>query len=161
MNRFLWILATATLFGAANCARAELPPSAYQNMKAAAPEEIEVRIQSVSNSVAPTRASEPMKTHAIRAQAVVTRVIRSKSGLKVGSSLVLTYTVALPKPGKQGWVGPGPLLIVARGASYHAWLKAQGKAYVPAAMGQSLKPLAPRVRYNSTFRGVSPSSTPL
>jgi hypothetical protein len=118
---------------------AELPPDVYQKLQAAAPEVLDIEITRVTRRV-PRQEKGPHRLIDIAATAIVRRVGRSATGVKTGAVIRLyyqTYEVVTP-----GWVGPGPITQVLRGAHYRAWLRKTGKIFQPAAKGQSFQQLA-------------------
>ena len=129
-------LLTALGFLAFSPARAELPPSAYESMKKAAPEVLEIEVTRVARS---TREADGRRHISIYADAIVRRVVRSKSRTRSGARLSLRYlTFDILE---QGWAGPGRTSEVQKGKRYRVWLKKSGAHFYTAAQGQSIEEL--------------------
>lgn len=128
-------VAGLVLYGASiRHAHAELPPSAYEQMRAEASDVLEIKIARVARS---TRDNENQRLVSIFADAVVTGMTRSKSGVKVGDQISLRYMTY--ESNGSGFVGPGPALEVKEGGSYRAWLKKSGSIFYAAAKGRSFE----------------------
>ena len=109
--------------------QAELPPEAYLGLQAAAPEKIEIKIEAVKHQ------------HIFRRQelvsAVVTKVTKSASKLKVGDKIQIKYRHS---PLRRGEVGPSPVPQLDRGKTYPAWLEKNEEGHFePAARGMSFE----------------------
>jgi hypothetical protein len=94
---------------------AELPPSAYEQMQAAAPEYLEVEILRVD--IEP--GAEPGQQD-VEITARIAKVNRSSANLQPGGMLNILYTLAARPP---GFVGPGQVTIPAEGDKTVAYLK--------------------------------------
>ena len=114
--------------------RAELPGSAYDDMKAKASDIVEIEVTRVSIN---TRDGENLRDISVYADARVVGVTRSKSRLKVGDQISLRYMTF--EVLRRGWAGPGPILIVEKGKRYGAFLKKGGSHFYAAARGRSLE----------------------
>ncbi|YCM42177.1 hypothetical protein V2O64_12775 [Verrucomicrobiaceae bacterium 227] len=129
--KFLWLF--LSLVGLSTSAHAELPPEAYQKMQAGAPEVIEIKVELVKHQ------------HLFRRQefvsAVVTKVTKSGSKLKVGDKITIKYRhVPLGRS-----VGPSPIPQLDKGKTYPAWLRKSGDGhYEPAARGMSFEKIDKR-----------------
>lgn len=125
MKFLLFILSFAGLIAAS---QAEIPTKAYLQMQAGAAEVIEIKVEAVKHQ------------HIFRKQemvsAVVTRVTKSASKLKVGDKIEIKYRhVPLGNA-----VGPSPIPKLDKGKTYPAWLKkSQEGHYEPAARGMSFE----------------------
>lgn len=94
---------------------AELPPSAYERMQAAAPEYLDVEILRVD--------IEPGAAHGqqdVELTARILKVHRTASNLQPGGILNILYTLAERPP---GFVGPGEVPVPAEGEKTVAYLK--------------------------------------
>lgn len=94
---------------------AELPPSAYEQMQAAAPEYLEVEILRVD--IEP--GAEPGQQD-VEIIARIAQVNRSSAKLQPGGMLNILYTLAARPP---GFVGPGQVTIPVEGDKTVAYLK--------------------------------------
>lgn len=130
--RFAAFVLTLGLASLPLTARAELPPSAYEEMKDSAPEALVITI--VDTKLRTAKTPEWERT-SVFAKARVDSVARSKSGLKKGQ--IISIRTVTEKALSPGWVGPSPIPIVEKGKQYQAWLKRGGSAYYAAARGQS------------------------
>ena len=122
-----------TLLGLMVSANAELPPSAYLQMQEGASEKIEIKVEAVKHQ------------HIFRKQewvsAVVTKVMKSASKLKVGDKIEIKYR---HEP-LRGAVGPSPIPKLDKGKSYPAWLrKTKEGHFEPAARGMSFEKIDKR-----------------
>jgi len=107
-------------------ARAELAPSAYEAMQAAASDY--VRIEVLRVDVEP--GSEPTDQN-VSLVATVSEVIRTGSGLKPGDIITITYVL---KEHPKGWAGPGPVPVLSESQQTIAYLKKEETGdYSPAA----------------------------
>ena len=130
----LLALIVATACALPNVARAELPPSAYEQMKDRATEVLEVEITRVALN---ERDGENLRDISVFADATVTGVTRSQSGVEVGDKISLRYmTFEVISP---GWVGPGPIRVVEEGGKYRIWFKKAGNYFYDAARGRSVE----------------------
>ena len=130
----LSVLVIATIFTSTNVARAELPPQVYADLKAKAPEFLEVEITRVALN---KRDGENLRDISVFADAKVSGVTRSKSGVKVGDVISLRYmTFEVITP---GFVGPGPIAQVEKGKKYQIWFKKAGGHFYAAALGRSVE----------------------
>jgi hypothetical protein len=123
--------------------RAELPPSAYAQFKAEAPEILRIQVLEVKDE--PGEASDSMDNRNIQVKAKVLFVRRSKKGVKTGDSILISYQHSTPKT--PGWVGPAPVPILKKGTVYRAYLSVKGTGkdalFAPAARGQSFEVIPP------------------
>ncbi len=120
MKLFLFFLLTLP-------ALAELPPQAYLLMQKAAAEEIEIKVEKVKRGtwISPGEV----------VNAKVTKVVRSKSGLKVGDKITIRYRYK-----KLRGVGPSPIPKLKKGDTLPAWLQKTEKGHFkPFAGGFSFK----------------------
>lgn len=127
-------LTFATAFSSIQFARAELPPQVYEDLKAKAPEVLEVEITRVALN---TRDGENQRDISVFADATVTGVTRSQSGVKVGDVISLRYMTF--KVTRTGFVGPSPIAQVEKGGRYQIWFKKAGSHFYPAARGRSVE----------------------
>ncbi len=114
-------------------ARAELPPAVYEELQAKAPEVLEVEITRVALN---KRDDENRRNISVFADATVTGVTRSQSGIEVGDKISLRYMTF--KIIQMGFVGPGPIPQVEAGKRYRIWFKKAGSHFYPAAQGRSI-----------------------
>jgi hypothetical protein len=96
-------------------ARAELPPSAYEKMQAAAPEYFKIEVLRVD--VAPGESPTEQTVHVV---ALVTSAIRTQTGIKADDIINIYYTV---KEQPKGWVGPGAVPVLQDREQCVAYLK--------------------------------------
>ena len=128
------ILAAAAVFTAAGI-RAELPPQAYRQRQAAAPEVLVIRVKSVTTKET-ERPDHKLITNVVEAR--VEHVARTAKGLKPGAVITIIYT---QRRSSQPIAGPSevPSLDEAEiRPAYLAWDK-DLDAYSPAAGGFSFK----------------------
>ena len=106
--------------------RAELPPSAYEDLQAKAPEYLKIEILRVD--VGP---GDTMDDQKIQLVALVSDVVRSASGVKPNDIINIVYKVTQhPK----GWVGPGEVPVPVEKDQSVAYLKKTDSGdFVPAA----------------------------
>jgi hypothetical protein len=106
---------------------AELPPSAYEKMQAAAPEYLEVEILRVDIKPGAEHSQQDVEI-----TARIAKVNRSSANLQPGGMLNILYTLTDRPP---GFVGPGQVTIPAEGDKTVAYLKNGEKPdeFVPAA----------------------------
>jgi len=117
---------------------AEIAPEEYENMKRNAPEQLEVRIRSVTRS-----GGIFSRYNNVKAKATIIAVHRSQSRLSVGDSITITYSIY--KPPRTGWVGPRPIPLLKKGEETPAFLVYDQKSqtYTPAAKGASFQFMLP------------------
>ena len=116
---------------------AELPPSAYKQMQAKAPERLQLKIISVTQTL--SRDEADFKQTTVVVEARVLRVLRSRSRTKRGTTIKVIYT---HDERTGGWVGPSPVPIVEEGKTYPAFLtKSTNGEYAPAAGGYTFEQL--------------------
>ena len=128
------VLAFATICATFNIARAELPPQVYEDLKAKAPEVLEVEVIRVAIN---KRDGQNLRDVSVFADATIKSVTRSQSGAKVGDQISLRYmTFEVITP---GFVGPGPIATVEAGKSYRIWFKKAGDHFYAAALGRSVE----------------------
>lgn len=130
----LSLLILATNFVPFQVARAELPPQVYEELKAKAPEVLEVEITRVALN---TRDGENLRDISVFADATVIGVTRSQRGVKVGDKISLRYMTF--EVITQGWAGPSPIMQVEKGGRYRIWFKKSGRYFYPAARGRSVE----------------------
>jgi len=116
--------------------QAEIPPAAYRQMQAEAPEALQVTIDKVVTKATPVKDGTDTE---VTATATVKGVTRSASGLKAEAIITIHYSVlhlAAPMP------GPSPVPVLEKGKTTVAFLKknAQGQ-FSPAARGMSFTEL--------------------
>jgi len=111
---------------------AELPPSVYENYQKNAPEVLIISVKKVETFLS------SFNEKSVAAKAKVLRVIRSKSGLKKGDTITISYTTFTSRP--RGWVGPSSLPVLEEEQKYKTFLKKmENNTYAPAARGKSFK----------------------
>ena len=110
---------------------ASLPPSAYESLQAKAPEHLEIQIL-----LAEINPTDEVDTFAVRAEGRVEKVHRSKSGIKEGDIIVITYSV---KDSSTGQPARGEIPFLAEGEQRVAYLENTGKPleFRPAAAAMS------------------------
>jgi len=89
---------------------AEINPRYYLEMQQKAPEQLRIRVTHIKNE--PCDDCETFKTEV---RAVVTKVIRTKSKLKNGREVMLSYEIFRPRA---GWAGPRPMPLLEKGREY-------------------------------------------
>ena len=94
---------------------AELPPSAYEKMQAAAPEYLEVEILRVE-----IKPGAELGQQDVEITARIAKVIRSSANLQPGGMLNILYTLTARPP---GFVGPGQVTVPVEGDKTVAYLK--------------------------------------
>lgn len=127
-------LTLATAFAPLHIARAELPPQVYEDLKAKAPEVLQVEIMRVAIN---KRDGQNLRDISVFADAKAVGVARSQSGVKVGDVISLRYMTF--EVIRMGFVGPGPIARVEKGGSYKVWFKKAGSYFYPAARGRSVE----------------------
>lgn len=134
MNRRLFAaFVAASLASGIHTASAELPPYVYEEKKAAAPEHLELRI--ISSEVSETK-DEGTTSAQVKATAEVTAVKRSKTGLKPGEKIIISYRTITRRP--SGWAGPSSPSVLTKDMQVMAWLaKHEDGTFAPMAGGQS------------------------
>lgn len=106
--------------------RAELPPSAYEQMQTTAPELVKIEVLRVD--VEPGEDPTQQKIHIV---AMVTEVSRTASGLKANDLVNIVYGIT-ERP--KGWAGPGQVPVPAVKDQTVAYLKKLDNGdYAPAA----------------------------
>ncbi|MDG1071843.1 MAG: hypothetical protein P8P32_09545 [Akkermansiaceae bacterium] len=112
-------------------AQAELSPKSYRNLQAKAPEVLQIQLKARKSSRLSLLNFSRDRNE--RLEATVLSVTRSKSGLKAGDKIVITY-----QHRKSRGPGPRPIPKLANGGKYPAWLsKTAEGTYSPAARGFS------------------------
>lgn len=115
-------------------ANAELPPTAYEQFQADAPEVFQIKIDQVSSKY-PGVFDHSKRIETV--QASVVKVVRSKSGTKAGDKITLRYERIIPK---DGWAGPSPAPALEEGREYPAYLsKSTDGTFELAAKGKSFE----------------------
>jgi hypothetical protein len=126
-----WMLAAAIgLLISGRAAWAELPPSAYAQMRDKAGEALRIEVLKVDGLAR----SGPNEESHFTVTARVVCTARSASGLTPGATITISYATVLQRP--RGWVGPGRIGIL-EPRIYAAYLHKSGAIYAPAAGGQS------------------------
>ncbi|WP_265596192.1 hypothetical protein [Verrucomicrobium sp. BvORR106] len=112
--------------------RAELPPTAYIDMQAKAPEVFQIKVDDVSSKpISLIDWSKRIET----VQATVQKVTRTKSDAKPGDKITISYERLIPK---KGWAGPSPAPPLEQGKEYPAYLeKTADGTYKLGARGKS------------------------
>lgn len=115
-----------------NRARAELPPCVYEEMVGKATEVIRIQVEQVQVKMSGTQKK-------IRADARVTQVQRSDSGLSPGQSISIRYEIDTEK---LNMPGPSQPPVLEKGLEYPAYLKANTvfKYFSIAVGGKSFSP---------------------
>ncbi len=144
MKRAHLILALAAVVGAAASvpARAEIEPKYYRIMQERSPEHATVRVISVRTSVERQKHSSGSFTIVstkVEAQAQVTAVAKTSTGLKAGDPIRIEYVSQRAEP---PMAGPRPIPVVKAGETYPAFMVGVSKGlYGAAARGASFEPL--------------------
>jgi hypothetical protein len=112
---------------------AELPPSAYENMQAKAPEFLKIEILRVD--ISPGDKPEDQTVHAV---AMVTQVMRTATEVKPDEIINIYYTVT-ERP--KGWAGPGEVPLLED--------KQQTVAYLAKGETGDFKPAAGRMSFSN------------
>lgn len=114
--------------------KAELPPSAYEQFQADAPEVFQIEVDEVSSKF-PGVFDRSKRIETV--QATVVKVERSKGGTKPGDKITLRYERLIPKT---GWAGPSPAPALEKGKEYPAYLsKATDGTFELGAKGKSFE----------------------
>lgn len=118
---------------------ADLAPDVYKHMQAASPEALVVRVITVdvrrSFDQPPSCAWYQLElVRQVRAEAVVERVIRSKSGVHAGDMIKIEYPAKRPC---SGYDGPRPIPLVEEEEHVTAYLRKNRDSFIPAARGAS------------------------
>ncbi len=137
-GKFL-LTAAALVCLSASAFAVELPPYVYKDMQAKSPERLTIKVKSVKRE---ERDEPERKLVAVTAEAEVTGVERTASGLKTGQTIRVRYTHT---EYKQPVAGPSQVPILREGETYPAFLSKnkEGGAYSPAAGGYSFEVVAP------------------
>jgi hypothetical protein len=125
------ITAAALLLAFAVIGHSELPPSAYQERQANAPEALVIKIRSVARR---ETKEEKWKQIEFTVEAEVQKVERSATKLTPGTIIKISYA---QREYSQPMAGPSEVPEVREGAVYPAYLSGDGKVYSPAAGGFS------------------------
>jgi hypothetical protein len=112
---------------------AELPPSAYKERQANAPEALVIKVQSVSKRE--TREAKWKQTD-FTVEAEVQKVNRSASKLIPGAVIQIRYT---QRHYSEPIAGPSEVPALKEGQVCPAYLSGDGKVYSPAAGGYSFE----------------------
>lgn len=130
----------ALVFAAA--AQAEIEPKYYRQMQDRAPEQATVRVTAVKISVSREKHSSGSFTLVntkVEAQAQVTAVAKTSTGLKAGDAIRIEYVSQRPEP---AMAGPRPIPLLKAGETYPAFMLGVSRGlYGPAARGASFEPL--------------------
>jgi hypothetical protein len=138
-NTLLRILSITLLFpglltsGILPIAKAELPPGSYDKLRKGAGEMLVIEIMTVQQKAISGNKIE------VTLQAKILRVEQSRTGLKPGVQMVISYSEFDPKANRPA--GARPVPILERGGVYPAFLNRanNGKSYEPAAYGESFR----------------------
>lgn len=126
-----WPFLLAILCVAVIESRAELPPSAYQERQAKAPEALVIKVRSVKTQ----EIKEPTVTVTeFTVEAEVEKVERSATRLAAGGIIKIVYS---RREYSKPLVGPSEVPVLKEGQAYPAYLSREGDTYVPAAGGYS------------------------
>ena len=124
-------------------ARAEIEPKYYRIMQDRSPEHATVRITAVKTTVSREKATTGNFTIVntkVEAQAQVTAVAKTSTGLKAGDSIRIEYMSQRAEP---AITGPRPIPIVKTGETYPAFMVGVSRGvYGAAARGASFEPLS-------------------
>jgi hypothetical protein len=113
--------------------QAELPAKAYRDLQAKAPEILQIHIRARKSSRLSLLNFSGDRNEIL--EATVLAANRSKSGLKAGDKIVITY-----QHRKLRGAGPNPIPKLTKGAKYPAWLtKTAEGTYSPVARGFSFR----------------------
>lgn len=128
------LFATVALVGISSSSRAELSPQAYRNFQKDSPEALTIKVKSVKIV---EKKGDHVALSEVTAQAEVTSVTRSASGLHAGDTIRITYTLSTYAQPILGGSQPD---LLREGGTYPAFLeKVEGGAYAPAAEGYSFR----------------------
>jgi hypothetical protein len=124
---FILVILCAGIFKS----RAELPPSAYQERQAKAPEALVIKVRSVKTQ----QTKEPTVTVTeFTVEAEVEKVERSATRLAPGGIIKIVYS---RHEYSEPLVGPSEVPVLKEGQTYPAYLSRRGDTYEPAAGGYS------------------------
>ncbi len=114
---------------------AEIAPHEYRLMQQGSPEQIQIKVLSVSKAYKLFSGS----TH-VTVKAEVQQVARSESKLSVGDRITIKYTHYKPR---KNWAGPRPIPLLKKHTETDAFLAfdTEQNWYVPSARGASFDPL--------------------
>jgi hypothetical protein len=129
-NTLSFLLAYALMAGSSP---AELPPSAYQERQARAPEVLVIKVKSVSKR---ETKEKQWKTIDFTVEAEVQKVTRSASQLTPGAVIQIRYT---QRHYSQPMAGPSEVPALKEDQVCPAYLSGDGKVYSPAAGGYSFE----------------------
>lgn len=119
---------------------AEISPVYYREMQQQAPEQLKIRVVSVSRDWFFWRSERKTMVHAN-----VTAVVKSASGIAAGNTVYFEYMVFTPPRG--GWTGPRPMPVLEQGSEYDFFgekvnvTKDKGIVLNPTARGYSFESL--------------------
>ena len=117
-------------------ARAELPPTVYQDLQKKAPEVLKIRADEVISK--PAGILDRSNWSEI-INATVIEVIRSTTGVKAGAKITISYDRQVFENGR---VGPSPPPQLKKGEEYTAFLaKSDGGQFSIVARGMSFSPM--------------------
>lgn len=117
---------------------AELPPAYYDQLKENAPESIVIVVNQVGKT------PKPDDYEQITAIATVSKVDRTRTKLKSGDRIVISYDRMTHH--EMGWVGPSDIPELFEKHIYKSYLEPvsySGQLFAPAAMGQSFYQINP------------------
>jgi|GEM_PF-5807355 len=114
--------------------RAELPPQFYADLQNKAGEILRIRVEQVESK---PKGFLDRSSYTETVKATVTGVTRTRSGVKEGDSITITYQRPVPA---KGWSGPTPPLQLKQGWKYTAYLgRNEGGTFAISARGMSFR----------------------
>jgi hypothetical protein len=129
------LLAVLLLANFSIVGRAELPPYVYKEWQQQAPESLVIKVRSVKTR----ETDEPRRKRIdVDVEARVEQVVRSKTGLRAGDVIRISYVHSRHK---EPISGPSEVPILKEGGVYPAYLRGgqREKGYAPAAGGYSFQ----------------------
>ena len=129
------LLALFLLVACGTVGRAELPPYVYKEQQQQAPESLVIKVRSVKTR----KTDEPHRTRVdVEVRAQVKQVVRSKTGLRAGDTILISYVHSRHK---EPIAGPSETPILKKGQTCPAYLSGgeKQKRYAPAAGGYSFE----------------------
>ncbi len=117
----------------------EIAPEVYQAMQRAAPEVLYIEVTDVDidrdlHKPSGCRFFELEVERKVVAQAKVLRVVRSRTGVRPGTTISVTYTSLRQC---SGFTGPRPIPVLEEGKKTYAYLASAKRGFEPAALGAS------------------------